>query len=382
MGWRFYASRTVGGLWLDTDVNMRATVTTELNGPGSIVATLPPAYDVTAKDGAPLWVERGTTLYAEADDQLAAVGLLRFTRPTESGRLVEFSGLSSLYDLVAFEGRINRWEANPYAMVELLLEDAHDQPDGDVGFRVVRDGRPPGFAGDEKPPDAPRKPKRRRGENAGPFQQRVNRWEREQQAWDKAYGDRQPYSLGYWEQQYVGAEIAELADECRFDFREAHRWSDRDALAAEHDLELSRRTARRREDLALVEGVNLFGVLDPETTLETYGNNVVALGAGEGRKMRRAQYGRRDGRVRTTRFVEAKAVRQTKRLRQRARSAFGRAEVVTQLREAVVPDAVAAQVSLGDELRVESRDFEGWPKVTAVVRDTGGDPATLRFDSE
>ncbi len=382
MAWRFYARRFATGVWLDTDVPLRAEVTTELNGPGSIVGTLPTTYDVTAADGHPVWWERGTTLYCDDGAGLAAVGLLSFTRPTVDGRVLELGGLSTAYDLIAFEGRLRAWDANPYGLVEDLLADAHSQPDGDPGFRVVRVGRPGDMAGDVRPPDAPEKPKRNRGETTTHYAGRVDAWEKRRQEWEKEYGDRQPYSLGWWEQQYVGTEIAELADECRFDVTARHQWTDRDALEARHDLVLSPRKPRRRADLALVEGENMYGVEPPETSLDSYGNNVVALGAGEGRKMHRGQYSRADGRARTTRFVEAKAVRSDKRLRQKAREKYATAEVVTRLREAKVPDTLAAQVTLGDELEVRSPGFTGWQKVVAVVRDTGGDPATLRFAGE
>lgn len=380
-GWQLYARRTTSGLWLHTDVPARFAFTWTMSGPGAAVGIVPAAYDLAdAGDGLPLWLERGTTLYAERDQQLEWVGLCSYQRDTAAGRQVEFKGLSSALDLIAYDGAYRRWEADPFAVVEELVGNAAAQPDGDVGLQVVRDGRAPDTVGDPKPPPAPVKPKRRKGETRDAYDDRLFEWEKAYDDWERKYGDREPYSIAWWDHEYIGPELAELGQEAGFEWHERHGWTDRDTLTAHHDLVVHPPRSTRRTEVAFVEGENIADVIEPTTSLDRYGNHVVALGAGEGRDMKRATYGHRDNRVRTTRFLESKNVRNVKRLRRKAQRAYGQADVRTTLEGLEVHDSAVAGVRVGDEVMVRSRVFEGWCRITNITRDTDASPASLTFD--
>lgn len=380
MAWRLYARRTTTGEWLHTDVPAGLDLTWQLNAPGYAAGFIPKVLDVEkAADGKPLWLERGTTLFAEQDGILEWVGLCSWQRPTVAGRELEFKGLSSAFALIGFDGRIRRWQPNAFDMAEELIDNAQAQPDGDVGFTVVRDGRPGDYPGDEEPPSPrPDKVKRRKGESKEAFAARVKARTKAQAEWDKEYGDRRPYSVAWWEAPYVLEELNELAKEIPFDWYEQHRWSDRSLLEPQHELVLASRKGIVRSDVALLEGVNIAQVLDPNTDVDRYGNHYVMLGAGEGRKMRRAEVGKKDGRVRTTRFGEAKHVHSDARLKARARDRFDRMQFSVKLDQAVVRGELGG-LGVGDQIRVESQLFAGWVRVHGITRSTRSGNVTLSF---
>lgn len=380
MDWRFYARRTVTGEWLHTNVGAAFELTTELNGSGFATGVIPAALDVEkAPDGRPLWWERGTTLYAELNGHLEWVGLCSFTRPTASGREVEFKGLTSAYDLIGFDGILREWEPDPFNMVRQLISNGKAQANGDVGLQIIEDGRAPTYAGDEQPPrERPEKVKRQRGESKEHFAEREEDRAKEQQQWDKDYGERRPYLVAWWEAPYIGEELRELAREIPFDWYEQHRWTDRDNLEARHDLVLTPRRGRERSDVRLVEGVNIGAPLDPSTDTGKYGNHVVMLGAGEGRKMRRAEVGAKDGRVRTTRYGEAKHVWGEQRLRAAAREKHSKMGVSVTLDEATLRGDLGG-LDLGDSVEVESSLITGWCRVFGITRSTTTDTITLSF---
>lgn len=380
MTWRFYAQRQVTGDWLHTDVPLRAKITRQLNGSGLVEATIPAALDVErAEDGHPLWIERGTTLYAEEDNDLKWVGLCSYQQPGPTGRRLEFKGLTSVYDRIGYDGLIREWQPDPFDLVRRMVNNANDQPDGDVDLQVLEDGRAPTFAGDEQPPtERPEKVKRRRGETVEAFADRQEERAKEQAQWDKAYGDRRQYLLAWWEHPYIGEELRDLAREIPFDWWETHEWADRSQLTRRSRLVLSPRKGATRHDTALVEGVNIGEALDPNTDVDHYGNHVVMLGAGEGSKMRRAGVGSRDLRVRTTRFWQAKHVHNDQRLRAMARERFSKMDVSVKLDEATVRGDLGG-VELGDQVRVESTLFTGWCRVHSITADSGSSSLVLGF---
>jgi len=380
VSWRLYAQRATAGSILHAGGPAELGPTGGGNGNGAAAGALPAALrQALGHDGRPLWLERGTILLAEEDEQLAWAGLCSFQRRTPAGREVEFQGITYALDLIGFEGRIREWEPDPYDLVTRLVAHAQAQPDGDVGLVVVREDTPATYAGDEKPPtERPPNVKRRKGETKDAFDKRREARNKDQREWDNKYGDRRPYEVAWWEAPYVGDELRELADEIPFDWHVRHRWTSRANLERRSELVLSRRRGVRRDDVALVQGVNLASVIAPTTDLEGYGNRLVVLGAGEGSKMRRASVGARDSRIRTTRFLEAKHVRNQARLEARARDRFERMAVGVSLDQAELRGGTGG-IEPGDELHIESDTFTGWGRVRSLTRSTAGGNVRLTF---
>ena len=381
MTWRFYAQRTTTGTWLHGDLPAAAEVTVELNGTGSANLTIPESlFDAVAVDGRPLFLERGTTIYAEqGESDLPFVGLVDRVRRTGAGPVVSVLGLSSVWDRIVYDGRFRQWEPHTKTLVEHLIENAAQQRHGDVGFHVVTENLGDGFAGDRQPPEPrPGKSKRRKHETRAQWRTRRTAHNKALTAWDKKYGDRQPYSLAWWEAQVIGDELRDLAGEVPFEFYERHAWTDRDRQEIRHELVLTSRRGVRRPELALIEDVNLASVVEPETDLDRYGNHLLALGAGEGKKMRRAELAREDGRVRTTRVIQHKHQHQQRRLNGTARRRFAHMRRANGLESAQVRGDLDG-LNPGDEVPVQSSTFNGRARVGSITRRPATDSVDLTF---
>lgn len=386
MGWRFYAQRPTG-LWLWTDVPLDAEVTDDLSGPGLVTGTIPAGLDVhLADDGLPVWLERGTKLYAELDGQLKWAGVCSFSGNTPEGRQLEFTGLLELLERMPYDGEYTAWNPAAAAVVTEMVNTAQAHPGGDLGLVVQVVGDAPGKVGDSKPPARPAKPGQRKGETAAAYDDRLLPWEEAVDDWDALYADREPYVLAWYEPKFVGAELKALADEVPFDYRVRHTGT---AYAPVHTLEVSARFGTRRTDVAFTDGVNIAARVDPQTSPDDYANDVLVLGAGEGRKMKRGRSTVPDpNRFWTGVVVSRKDVVGVARLQSIAETTRKAAQVTTTLDQVDVWDAPGyASVSTlipGDEVLVTSKyttpAYSEWNRITSIVRTTKTPGrAVLRF---
>jgi hypothetical protein len=387
MGWRFYAQRPTG-VWLWNDVPMDAEITDELSGPGLLTGTIPKGLDVhLAPDGLPVWLERGTMLYAEHDTQLKWVGVCSFSGATPEGRQLEFRGLTDPLERMPYDDEYSAWNPAAAAVVAEMLNTAQAHPGGNLGLTVQVVGDAPGKVGDVRPPARPVKPGRRKGETAAAYDDRLLPWEEAVDDWDALYADREPYTLAWYEPKFVGAELKALSDEVPFDYRVTHAWvAD---LKAAHVLELSARFGTRRQDVAFTDGVNIAARIDPQTSPDEYANDVLVLGAGEGRKMKRGRSSVPDpNRFWTGVVVSRKDVVGVARLQSIAETTRKAAQVTTTLDQVDVWDAPGyASVSTlvpGDEVLVTSKyttpAYSEWNRITSIIRSTTTPGrAVLRF---
>lgn len=147
------------------------------------------------------------------------------------------------------------------------------------------------------------------------------RWKRRlkflRQQWVDQYGDREPYKLSWWEETDMGQEAARLAEEGRFEWRERHTWASGAKATVNHRLQLGFPSvgADKRDTIILsVAAGTLAQQAEPESGGQRYANYVTALGAGEGRKTRRATASGDDSRLRRAVVIPAKRVKRQKRL--------------------------------------------------------------------
>jgi len=120
------------------------------------------------------------------------------------------------------------------------------------------------------------------------------------------------YELQWWDTPDIGKEIDELAKEAPFDYVEEHAWSG-DAIT--HTVRIGwPRIGRHRPELAFVQGENVTSVVTPSIDGDDFANEVVGIGAGEGKGSLRRTTARRDGRLRRTAVVSEKDVRSAGRL--------------------------------------------------------------------
>lgn len=379
MSVRYYARRTRTGEWLDTDVQIALTPTWGLNGTGTSTGSIPRAYvQETAADGLPMWFERGTTLYREENGLLDHALLCSYARSTEEGLEIEFTDLFGGFNLIEHRGRLTAWEPDPFWVVRQLLATAQATSDGNLGFVVTHEGEAPRHVGDDKPPAAPAKPPRKKKETKDAYDNRLLSWEKAYDTWEGLYGDREPYSLNPWDAQYVADEIRDLADEVPFQFVTRYEWADRAALAPRHIIHLTPVQGRRRTDVGVFADINLTEPLDPRTNVDTYGNRVIGLGAGDGPAMLMGEAGVDDGRIRTTRFRESKTIGRQATMTAFVGGELRHAQLAGTIEQATVTADSAAGIAPGDEIPVEAPNYSGWAKVVEVTRPPGS-PTVLKF---
>lgn len=383
MAMRVRLRRTMTGVWLHQDVPITLDVTRGLTGRNKVTGTVPPAFDVTAEDHLPMWLERGTTAYLEDESgDIVFCGPCTYSAPSRAGRRVEFGGLLSLYDLIAYDWFVSAWQPDPFAIVQHLVDIGNAQPVGSLACDVIVDGVAPGYLGDEFPPARPAKPARDPGESRDDYQDRVFAWQEAVDDWEATYGAREPYTLAWYEHKYIGDEIRDLATTVPFDISDEFTGSSGGVGAdPEHRLRVSPAAGTFRDDLALIQGMNLIGDLAPATQSNLFGNDIWVLGAGEGAAMRRGRATVADTRVRTTRFFEDKANANQAALDAKAAIGLTAATAPMQLESASARAGSLPELLPGDSLPVQSDLFEGTVRVIEITQSTAGGPIGLRFDT-
>lgn len=179
------------------------------------------------------------------------------------------------------------------------------------------------------------------------------------------------YRLNWWETPDVGQEIDKLAQEAGFDYVESHRW---DGSTIRHEVTIGYpRIGRRRADLAFVQGDNVVSLVAPTIDGGDFANEVVGLGAGEGKGALRRTTAVRDGRLRRTAVLKAKDVKKASRM-----DALIRDELTVRLGELHIdsvevldhPNASIGSWSVGDDVLIEAQlpwlgDVALWCRITS-----------------
>lgn len=181
--------------------------------------------------------------------------------------------------------------------------------------------------------------------------------------WEDDYGDREPYKLSWWEETDMGEELDRLAQEGGFEWRERHTWNGGGPDGkggVNHRLQLGYPTIGqdKRETVTLEITDDGSGVLveqpEAEHGGEKYANHVLALGAGEGRKMRRVSVGNDDSRLRRVLTIARKRIKRVKRLERIAREERSYRVLLRHIDEVAVVDTTGTlgSLRLGDTISV------------------------------
>lgn len=389
--WRYYAQRATTGEWLDTNAQLsNVDLGWALSAPSSGSALIPVGTVIPeAEDGRPVWGKQDTLCYAEDEnEELRWVGICTGAVPNDKGLNLSFIGPRGWLERVDFNGVIRRWETDVFHIVRTLINHAETKPQS-LSFHVTQGGSAYSV-GDEQPPAKPRQPARRKGEKKSDYtaSKRYKDWQEEMTRWTNRYGDREPYTLAWWEAPSVGEEIDSLAKETGFDYRERFRWVDRAKLQAAFHLDLADNMVKRRDDIAFVDGVNLAAGLDPDHS-DDYANRVIALGAGEGRKMRMERAGGSDGRLYQSEYVLYKTIRNTKRLKALAQADRARlADTAPNIKTIVAWDvegfAPLNTLQVGDEVKVQSTytdpETDLWRRVVGINRNPESSLVTVTLE--
>ncbi|QUC01228.1 hypothetical protein [Cellulosimicrobium cellulans] len=189
---------------------------------------------------------------------------------------------------------------------------------------------------------------------------------------DWTYHEAEPVELVWWATHDLGAVIDDLADAAPFDYLEHTRWAG-DRLA--HRLQLGYPTiGTRRHDLRFAIGENVTVVPALSADDDDYASDVLALGAGEGKAMVRAELHRDGPGLRRVAVYTDKTARTKTALTNAARRELawltGQGRLTT-LTVADHPHARLGSFDVGDEIRVVGRagwvDLDTWGRVVELV---------------
>jgi hypothetical protein len=204
---------------------------------------------------------------------------------------------------------------------------------------------------------------------------------------DLREGEAVPYRLVWWETDDLGQAIDDLAASTPFDYRVLHG-GDPDTQIT-HRLELGYpRLGRRLHELSFIEGVNITQT--PSLTYgDDYADEVVVLGAGEGRAMVRGTWSKPTDRLRRVAVVESKGTRHkdaaTKLAEQEVKLRAPEPEIDDSIEVLDHPNAPIGTYAPGDEILVTTADgwtgeHRVWYRILSVTIHPSSNTATLSLE--
>lgn len=165
-----------------------------------------------------------------------------------------------------------------------------------------------------------------------------------------------PYKLNWWSTDDLGSELDKLAE--AFDYQVTHKW---DGEQIRHEGIIGYPTLGARLDHRIVVGENIFQEPQIDWHGDMYASEVVVLGSGEGRDMRRGTAARDTGRLGRTVTISDDSLTSNKQCEQRARRELklrmGDPDI-SQIELLDHPHAPIGSVNTGDEIRVQTP--HGW----------------------
>ncbi|MEV0267726.1 hypothetical protein AB0H43_03040 [Hamadaea sp. NPDC050747] len=182
--------------------------------------------------------------------------------------------------------------------------------------------------------------------------------------------DAEPYSLVWWEAPDCGSELDTLSQVGLFDYAEEHTWDGEDVA---HRIRIGYpRLGRRRDDLAFIQGDNVVSVVMPARDGADLANEVIGLGAGEGRKTVQRRIPVRDGRLRRTAVYSDKSVTGAARMDTLCRLELATRQHVIEVTSVEViqhPNALIGSWQLGDDVLIQATvaglgDIAIWHRIT------------------
>ncbi|MCX5070832.1 hypothetical protein OOJ91_33850 [Micromonospora lupini] len=332
MTWRYIAARALTGEILDWDLPLnRDELTWGLSRSGSLRGTIKPDVgQLRAGDGRLLLEEWGTMLYAEADQQIRWAGIVVSSGFEGAQWRIEAAGVSAYPHGIPYLGEWRPVTVDPAAAIRHVWDHLQTFANGDLGVQVV--GDTPVRIGTTQ----------------------------------------EPYQLSWWDATDCGREIEQLAREAPLEWVEEAAWSSPGSTAVTHTLRLGYpRLGRRRSDLAFVQGDNVTGVVPVLRSGDDYANEVVGLGAGEGRKMVFSRLPVIDGRLRRVAVRSDKSVTAASRMDALCRDDLTARQGLPEIAEIEVddhPNAVLGSWAPGDDILVQATvpwlgDVSIWSRV-------------------
>lgn len=358
-GWRYFATRLDGKggeTMLSPDVPLEGVAIEDvLSGDNSLSGTISPVYKrLLGPDGAPLFLEWSTAIYAEYDGDIMGGGILTHS---------EFNGPSWALECVGFTGygRDMPYVGNGYKGIKVdpidcgrtIWNHIQNQPGGNIGLEFAST-------------DTNGKVK---------IGTELKQVEFDTQSGPVSF-ESGPYRLNWYTNHDLQGDFDDLAAETPFDYHEKHSW--RADGTIRHFVEIGYpKIGTKRKDLRFVYGVNIFDPEQLERDGDLYASGTMVLGAGEGAGMIRSIKEppiRPQNRLRRVAVVVDDTIKSKKKADARADAENQWRAQLDDIDQVVVrnhPHAPLGAVKVGDEIRLEGKgDWVGtdlWVRVLAVA---------------
>lgn len=347
--WRYVAQRLSGAgrandTFLDVDLPLSGVeIEDVLTGINALSGTISPEImRLRGPDGESLIQEWGTAIFAECDGDIRGGGIVSSVSPNGPSLGIECVGYTGYLTDLPYVDSTFFVETDPMDIFRHVWDNVQSKRGGNLGFEI--------------------------GGTKSPITVGT---ELEQVEFDTQSGplsfESGPYKLAWYQTHDLSENASELATNTPFDWRERHYWAGEEIR---HVLELGYPTlGRRRDDLRFALGENVFVAPDITVNGEEYADEMLVLGAGEGRKMKRGSARRNVNRLRRVGVVSDPALRSESSCNKRAEKelAWRQAlETVTSLEVFDHPSAPVGSVEVGDEIFLSIED--GWGEVDAWFR--------------
>lgn len=355
--WRFFAMRLNGNgteTPLEPDLPLDdAQITKTLSGVDELSFTVP--VEIPRLDS--VFVPWSTAVFAEMDDVIR-VGAIVVGVDRDGNQLkVSCDGFAGYLNNIPFNGDMALVGKDPLEIARIIWANVQGEDHGDIGM----------FVNVHSPKVSPIK----LGGNPN--------------VKDKEGNSGEPYRLNWYSTFNLEDTFNDIAAQGHFDYYEEHSWKADGSLL--HQLHIRYGgLGRVRDDLRFVVGENVFTVPVVEQSGEQYADEIIVLGAGEGRTMVRGTWVHRSSRLRRPKVVTDKAIIN----KAAAVTAAGRESQKYRLDEDVKtvvvrdhPNAPLGSWDLGDTILLQGNGV-GWAgdlsmpvRIISYTIDTEGGAATL-----
>lgn len=259
MSWRFYLRSVPDGVWIDKDLPLvGGEVSPVLSGPASIRGTVPVELGYLRDSRGDLVIrEGGCELIAEDVGRRTYSGIVDKVTVEGESLVLEAGGFSMITNGVPWLGKaFNGIKVDPLDMVRKIFGHVGSYPDVAVDVAV----------------------------DSTTSKVRIGEEERQvsftTSTGEKVEFETGPYRLNWWSTDDLSKEVADLAEQTPFQYRELTTWVDDEPR---HRLELGHpRVGGNKDDLRFEVGLNVIAT--PTVDQTEYASEVIVYGAGEGRK--------------------------------------------------------------------------------------------------
>lgn len=352
--WRYIASRLNGDgteTFLDYNLPLSdVSVQESLSGHGGLDAKISPEVArLKTPSGEPVFVPWSTAIYAEASGQIRGAGIVTQIPMDGPNLSLDCVGFSGYLDGQPWAGENKYDTADPLVIDRFIWSEFQKKP-FDIGLKPT---------GDDK-------------SQMVRLSQTVT-------------GKNELYYLAYWETLDLDKERTQLAEIGGYEWVTKHSWS---GETIKHEIEYGYpKLGSRRNDLRFVVGENIMEDIPATNDGDEYASHVLVLGAGQGRKMVRAEANKNTKRLGRWQVVSDKAIGKDQVAMTRAETELKALAGELDITEITVwdhPNAPVGTYRAGDDILIQSgpgwADFgDLWVRILGIIHHPEKNTSTLQI---